>query len=233
MNTRSGKMSNPSGNAQTTAINPGTVGKKRKKSTAGISKERETSTVDQPDVHMDDDGVDTEETVAPTAFLHFKKKELKRREAKKKKQHTVTKKISDLTKERDSLCQQVGQMGQLTHPPRPTHLLVHLLFLRPSVHPAPVHPAPVHSAPLHSTPLHPAPHQLLFQIRNEEKTQEQKDAPPPESKKKGQKKEKEDKKGTQQAKSTSSSRGHQEIQESPKGLQEREKAEFGISEGRC
>ncbi|XP_023815548.1 coiled-coil domain-containing protein 106-like isoform X1 [Oryzias latipes] len=58
---------------------------------------------------MDDDGVDTEETVAPTAFLHFKKKELKRCEAKKKKQHTVTKKISDLTKERDSLCQQVGQ----------------------------------------------------------------------------------------------------------------------------
>ncbi|XP_023814111.1 zinc finger CCHC domain-containing protein 10-like isoform X2 [Oryzias latipes] len=59
---------------------------------------------------MDDDGVDTEETVAPTAFLHFKKKELKQREAKKKKkQHTVTKKISDLTKERDSLCQQVGQ----------------------------------------------------------------------------------------------------------------------------
>ncbi len=51
---------------------------------------------------------DTEATVAPTAFLHFKKKQLKLREAKKKQQHTLTKRISDLTKESDSLCQQVG-----------------------------------------------------------------------------------------------------------------------------
>jgi len=34
---------------------------------------------------------DTEATVAPTAFLHIKKKQLKLREAKKK-QHTVTEK---------------------------------------------------------------------------------------------------------------------------------------------
>lgn len=41
---------------------------------------------------------DTEATVAPTAFLHIKKKQLKLCEAKKK-QHTVTEKVSDLTKE--------------------------------------------------------------------------------------------------------------------------------------
>lgn len=51
---------------------------------------------------------DTEAAVAPTAFLHIKKKQLKLHEAKKK-QHTVTEKISDLTKERDSIYQQVGQ----------------------------------------------------------------------------------------------------------------------------
>ena len=50
----------------------------------------------------------TEATVAPTAFLHVKKKQLKRHETKKK-QHTVTEKISDLTEETDSLRQQVGQ----------------------------------------------------------------------------------------------------------------------------
>ncbi|XP_070831080.1 uncharacterized G-patch domain protein DDB_G0278987-like [Chaetodon trifascialis] len=48
---------------------------------------------------------DTEATVAPSAFLHFKKKQLKLREGKRK-QHTLTEKIK---KERDSLCQQVGQ----------------------------------------------------------------------------------------------------------------------------
>lgn len=52
---------------------------------------------------------DTEATVAPTAFLHMKNKPLKLCEAKKKQQHTVTEKISDLTKEIDSLRQQVGQ----------------------------------------------------------------------------------------------------------------------------
>lgn len=51
---------------------------------------------------------DTEATVAPTTFLHMKNKQLKLCEAKKK-QHTVTEKISDLTKEIDSLRQQVGQ----------------------------------------------------------------------------------------------------------------------------
>ncbi|XP_023815027.1 zinc finger CCHC domain-containing protein 10-like [Oryzias latipes] len=226
MNTRSGKMSNPSGNAQTTAINPGTVGKNRKKSTAGISKERETSTVDQPDVHMDDDGVDTEETVAPTAFLHFKKKELKQREAKKKKQHTVTKKISDLTKERDSLCQQVGQNNSGTTESfssantSPGASSFSSSFSSSS--------STSFSSSSSSTSSTAFSDQKLKKKRKNKKK-----APPPESKKKGQKKEKEDKKGTQQAKSTSSSRGHQEIQESPKGLQEREKAEFGISEGRC
>ena len=51
---------------------------------------------------------DTAGTVAPTAFLHIRKMQLKLREAKKK-LHTVTEKISDLTKKRDSLRQQVGQ----------------------------------------------------------------------------------------------------------------------------
>lgn len=49
-------MSNPSRNPQTTEKNPGTVGRKRKKSTAGTSKKKETSPMDQ-DVHMDDDVV--------------------------------------------------------------------------------------------------------------------------------------------------------------------------------
>ncbi|XP_023814108.1 suppressor protein SRP40-like isoform X2 [Oryzias latipes] len=226
MNTRSGKMSNPSGNAQTTAINPGTVGKKRKKSTAGISKERETSTVDQPDVHMDDDGVDTEETVAPTAFLHFKKKELKQREAKKKKQHTVTKKISDLTKERDSLCQQVGQNNSGTTDSSssantsPGASSFSSSFSSSS--------STSFSSSSSSTSSTAFSDQKLKKKRKNKKMHRHRS-----QKKKGQKKEKEDKKGTQQAKSTSSSRGHQEIQESLKGLQEREKAEFGISEGRC
>lgn len=51
---------------------------------------------------------DTEAAVAPTAFSHTKKKQLKLRKAKKK-QHTVPEKNSDLTQERDSLFQQVGQ----------------------------------------------------------------------------------------------------------------------------
>jgi predicted transglutaminase-like cysteine proteinase len=51
---------------------------------------------------------DTAETVAPTAFFHIRKMQLKLCEAKKK-LHTVTEKISDLTKKRDSLRQQVGQ----------------------------------------------------------------------------------------------------------------------------
>ena len=51
---------------------------------------------------------DTAETVAPTAFFHIRKMQLKLCEAKKK-LHTVTEKISDLTKERDTLRQQVGQ----------------------------------------------------------------------------------------------------------------------------
>ncbi|XP_073773331.1 uncharacterized protein [Danio rerio] len=57
---------------------------------------------------MDNNDDDTEATVAPTAFLHIKNKQLQICEAKKK-QHTVTEKISDLTKETDSLQQQVGQ----------------------------------------------------------------------------------------------------------------------------
>ncbi|XP_078032246.1 uncharacterized protein LOC144467465 [Epinephelus lanceolatus] len=110
MNTRSGKMSDtsvPSGDAQNTETNSGTVGRKRKKSTAGTSGKKKTTPVDHA-VHMDNNGDDTEATVAPTAFLHIKKKQLKLCEAKKK-QHTLTEKISDLTKERDSLRQQVGQ----------------------------------------------------------------------------------------------------------------------------
>ncbi|XP_023814107.1 zinc finger CCHC domain-containing protein 10-like isoform X1 [Oryzias latipes] len=236
MNTRSGKMSNPSGNAQTTAINPGTVGKKRKKSTAGISKERETSTVDQPDVHMDDDGVDTEETVAPTAFLHFKKKELKQREAKKKKQHTVTKKISDLTKERDSLCQQVGQNNSGTTDssssantsPGASSFSSSFSSSSSSSFSSSSSSSTSFSSSSSSTSSTAFSDQKLKKKRKNKKMHRHRS-----QKKKGQKKEKEDKKGTQQAKSTSSSRGHQEIQESLKGLQEREKAEFGISEGRC
>ncbi|CAL8349310.1 unnamed protein product [Boreogadus saida] len=58
---------------------------------------------------MDTDGDDTVGTVAPTACLHIRKMQLKLREAKKK-LHTVTEKISDLTKERDSLRQQSIQL---------------------------------------------------------------------------------------------------------------------------
>ncbi|KAL7395218.1 hypothetical protein ABVT39_012387 [Epinephelus coioides] len=97
----------PSGDAQNTETNPGTVGRKRKKSTVGTSSKKKTTPVDHA-VHMDNNGDDTEAIVAPAAFLHIKKKQLKLCEAKKK-QHTLTEKISDLTKERDSLRQQVGQ----------------------------------------------------------------------------------------------------------------------------
>ena len=48
-------------------------------------------------------------------------------------------------------------VGQLTHLPRQTRLLVHLLSLHPPVHPTPLHP--LHPAP-------PAPHpQLILQIQ--------------------------------------------------------------------
>ncbi|RXN38430.1 coiled-coil domain-containing protein 106-like [Labeo rohita] len=97
----------PSGDAQNTEINSGTVWRKRKKSTAGTSSKKKATPVDHA-VHMDNNGDDTEATVAPTAFLHIKNKQLKLCEAKKK-QHTVTEKISDRTKETDSLRQQVGQ----------------------------------------------------------------------------------------------------------------------------
>lgn len=55
MNTRSGKLSDtsvPSGDAQNTEMNPGTVGRKRKKSTAGSSSKKKTTPVDHA-VHMD------------------------------------------------------------------------------------------------------------------------------------------------------------------------------------
>ncbi|CAL8378658.1 unnamed protein product [Boreogadus saida] len=55
---------------------------------------------------MDTNGDDTAATVAPTAFLHMRKMQLKLREAKKK-LHTVTEKIGP---ERDSLRQQSIQL---------------------------------------------------------------------------------------------------------------------------
>ena len=58
MNTRSGKMSDtsvPSGNAQHTEINLGTLGRKRKKSTAGTSSNTKTTPVDHA-VHIDNNG---------------------------------------------------------------------------------------------------------------------------------------------------------------------------------
>ena len=58
MKTRSGKMSDtsvPSGDAQITEINPGAVGRKRKKSTASTSSKKKTTPVDQV-VHVDSNG---------------------------------------------------------------------------------------------------------------------------------------------------------------------------------
>ena len=47
----------PSSDAQNTEINPGTVGRKRKKSTAGTSSKKKTPPVDHAvAVHMDNNG---------------------------------------------------------------------------------------------------------------------------------------------------------------------------------